>query len=238
MKINIIGTGNVASHLMKAFDGKAKTVQINSHTLEGLDPSADVTIISVTDRAIRDVASRLPEMKGIVAHTSGSVGMDALEGEAGINNYGVFYPLQTFSKNVSLQYDKIPFFIEGESDITTTKLLNLASLISDTVNVADSSKRKAIHVASVFACNFANFLWNCADTVLKENQLPFEILRPLLIETIRKTEEISPFDAQTGPARRNDTGVIESHLQMLSNRQELATIYELLSSSIRSHYHN
>ena len=234
MKINIIGRGNVASHLCNALRDKADVIPVNSRTLEGFDESADVSLIAVSDNAIREVAGRLPALKGILAHTSGSVPIDILKDSH--TNIGVFYPLQTFSKDVPLDYSKIPFFIEGIDKNSETILVSLARNISENVTIADSEKRKALHVASVFACNFANHLWHISDTLLKENGLTFSTILPLLEETLRKVSNVSPHDAQTGPARRHDTKVVDSHLQLLANHPDYQTIYNLLSSSISTLY--
>lgn len=234
-KINIIGRGNVATHLWKAFQAvpDVYAVIINPHTLEGLDKDADVTIISVSDNAINDVLSKLPPTSSIIAHTSGSTPIGILSGRQ--ESTGVFYPFQTFSKDKELDYDTIPFFIEASDPQAEETLLNLASRISKKIYRADSKKRKAMHVAGVFACNFANHLWSIADDILRANGMNFEVLRPLLQETLRKTETMSPFDGQTGPAVRSDSKTINSHLEFLdeqNSEQDVKEIYKLLSASI------
>ncbi len=236
MKINIIGSGNVASHLIKAFQDKAEIRHVNPHTLCGFDIDADVSIIAVTDNAIRQVAESLPEVAGIIVHTSGSTPIDALECRK--ERIGVFYPLQTFTKDVELDYSEIPFLIEAKDHDTELRLLKLAATISDNVRVADSEKRKTLHVASVFACNFVNHLWAISEKLLNENGMEFNIIRPLLKETLRKTEHMSPFDAQTGPAIRRDSKTIDTHLSLLETDRELMNIYQTLTSSIISSHHN
>lgn len=236
MKINIIGRGNVATHLVKAFGSKEEVCQVNPHNLEGFDKKADVTIISVSDNAIRNVAESLPPTSGIIAHTSGSTPIDVLECRK--EKTGVFYPLQTFTKGVELDYSEIPFLIEAKDTDTEKTLLDLAAKISNNVRIADSEMRKALHVASVFACNFANHLWAISEKLLNDNGLEFDIIRPLLKETLRKTEHLSPFDAQTGPAVRRDSKTIDTHLSLLENDRELMNIYQTLTSSIISSHHN
>lgn len=230
MTVNIVGSGKVARHLLRAFSGKVETAIVNPHSFEGLVVHADVTLICVSDNAIREVGSRLPSSAGIIAHTSGSIPLDAL---AGHDRYGVFYPLQTFSENSDPDYSIIPFFIEGSEEEVEKRLATLASLISKNVMSADSDKRKSLHLASVFACNFANHLWALADSILKKNGMDFNVLRPLLEETLLKTKTISPHDAQTGPAVRNDTEVIGKHLAMLENEPGVREIYRILTDSIR-----
>lgn len=230
--INLIGSGNVATHLARAFKNKADIFAVNPHTFEGFCPDADFAIIAVTDNAIREVAAKMPASESIVAHTSGSTPASILSFRG--NKYGVFYPLQTFSKARELNYKEIPFFIEACDKDTESKLMRLASIVSENVSVADSEKRKALHVASVFACNFANYLWNVADNILKENGLDFNMIRPLLKETLEKTNYLPPALAQTGPAIRKDTGTMASHLDFLSGNIEWSELYRMISSCIIS----
>ncbi|MDE6340196.1 MAG: DUF2520 domain-containing protein [Muribaculaceae bacterium] len=234
-KINIIGRGNVATHLQRAFEAVegVESVIINPHTLSGLNPNADFTIISVSDNAISEVASKLPPLESIIAHTSGSTSIDALCSRK--ESTGVFYPLQTFSKNKDLEYSEIPFFIEGSSAEVTEKLSDLARTISKNIYVADSKKRRALHVASVYACNFVNHLWYIAEKILNDNGMSFDVIRPLLKETLDKTENLSPYSGQTGPAVRKDTKTLDSHLDFLNEsgeNKDIIEIYNLLTSSI------
>ena len=235
LKVNIIGRGNVATHLIKAFLGAqdvAVTI-VNPHTLEELDLDAEVTLISVSDNAITEVLGNLPEMKSVIVHTSGATSMDIFSNRK--ESCGVFYPFQTFSKDKELDYSTIPFFIEGSDSHAEDVLTELASRISRSVYKADSYRRKVMHVAGVFACNFANHLWAIAHDILKDNEMDFSVLRPLLQETLRKTETIKPFDGQTGPAVRNDSKTINSHLEFLKDsqvNQDVIDIYNLLSRSI------
>lgn len=235
LRINIIGRGNVATHLFWAFQNvpEIKVTLVNPHTLEELDIDADVTIVSVSDNAIAEVLGMLPIMKSVLAHTSGSTSIDVFAERT--ESYGVFYPFQTFSKDKELNYRVIPFFIEGSDTHAEAVLLQLASKISRSVYNAESRKRKAMHVAGVFACNFANHLWSIADDILKANGMDFQVLRPLLQETLAKTEMISPHEGQTGPAVRNDSKTINSHLEFLRDsnvNQDVIDIYNRLSQSI------
>ncbi len=233
MKIAIIGRGNVATHLAKALTGKVDVTMVNPRTLADLPTDADIILISVSDDAIRDVALKIEAISDsspIIAHTSGSVGLEVLDGCADYK--GVFYPLQTFSKNVPLNYEEIPFFIEGSSPAVCTQLADLARLISDHVYEADSEKRRRLHIAAVFACNFSNHLVNIADGLLKEQNMDYRVLLPLLKETVRKLENVSPADAQTGPAVRGDRNVIDKHLAALSATPNLQHLYASLSESI------
>lgn len=238
MKINIIGRGNVGWHLSEAFRQKAEVMNVNPHTLAGLDANADLTIISVTDTAIPSILERLPELTGTVAHTSGSTGIEVFEkpGCDRFRSYGVFYPLQTFTKGKPLDYAKIPFFIEGVDAETEKTLMQTAAMVSENVVRADSGKRKALHIASVFACNFANHLWTIADDYLQDHGLDFKLLLPLIKETCGKIETLSPEKAQTGPAARNDNVIISNHIETLKKENnDNWQIYKVLSDSIIKH---
>lgn len=234
LRINIIGRGNVATHLMKAFSGKAECQSVNPHTLENLDPNADITLISVSDNAIAEVAAKLKGLHGIVAHTSGTIPLSLVAEIMPSTECGVFYPMQTFSKETELDYCKIPFFIEGKSEATEKALMHAASLISENVRIADSAKRKALHIGAVLSCNFANHLWTLADNYLKCNGIDFKDMLPLIDETTRKIHNLSPQEAQTGPAVRRDLNVIENHLHALEKYPVIQKIYKDLTDSIQS----
>lgn len=232
LKVAVIGSGNVATHLCKALEGKVELYQVDPRSLEGLPEYADIAVISVKDDAIKSVARRLDGKFGLTAHTSGSVPMSALA-DCGCE-HGVFYPLQTFTKDVELNYSEIPFFIEGSSADVTSSLSCLAHLISGNVREADSDSRKTLHLASVFACNFSNCLVGIADDILRRKGMDYSVLLPLLSQTLAKLQSLSPKEAQTGPAARLDMKVVNSHVQMLNEMGErnLAGIYEGLSAEI------
>lgn len=237
LKIGIIGRGNVATHLERAFrSASLEIVQINSRSLLGLGPDFNVLLIAVSDKAIEEVADRvgiaLPKFKGIVAHTAGSVDASILS--PFFENYGVFYPLQTFSRNIEItDYSEIPVFVEGSPHVLPT-LEWLGFRISKYVYVLDSERRKTLHLASVFACNFVNAMYSAAEDILKDCGLPFDVVTPLIRQTMLKALQRSPKECQTGPASRKDTEVLRQHLDMLASRPELAAIYEAVSKFIMS----
>lgn len=232
MRIDVIGSGNVATHLLRALTGLADVRQVIPRSLEGLRPDADIRLICVSDSAIREVAERLPASDAVTAHTSGATPLSAI---ADIHTRcGVFYPLQTFSKDTELEYSDIPFLIEGSDAATTSLLSEVASLISRDVREADSEMRQKIHVASVFACNFTNHLWTLADEYMEKEGLDFKILLPLIRESYRKIRDHRPGDVQTGPASRKDYPTIDRHLAALGQYHEMKEIYRILSSSIIS----
>lgn len=234
-RLNIIGRGNVGIHLAKAFADVADVSVIDPHTLARLNPAADYTLICVSDNAVPEVAAKLAETSGIVAHTSGSVPLSALP-SSGCHANGVFYPLQTFSRDVVLDYSEIPVFIEGENEETAERLERLARLMSGNVRRARSDTRRRIHLASVVACNFTNHLYALADDILKSDGIGFDALSPLIKETARKAALGDPAANQTGPARRGDSSTINRHLDMLAGNPRLRKIYRLLSDSITDRY--
>lgn len=233
MKTDIIGGGNVATHLYKALSGKTDVRLVAPRTLEGLRDDCDIIVLSVSDSIIEELASRIPDNGAILAHTSGSVSIDAINNR---RHKGVFYPLQTFTKGIELDYSRIHFFIEGNDEHSATKLRDLALQISEHIHDADSALRKRLHVASVFACNFTNHMYTIADSLLSESGLDISMLSPLIEETVRKITKSTPFNAQTGPARRGDTAVMDSHIALLADRPAEREIYRLVSRSIFNTY--
>ncbi|MFQ3173368.1 MAG: putative short-subunit dehydrogenase-like oxidoreductase (DUF2520 family) [Flavobacterium sp.] len=250
VKVIIIGSGNVAQHLIVAFQ-KSQTagtaielVQVFSrkkgallHLLDSdkivtdfsgvLD--ADLYIIAVSDDAIASVSDQLPFKNRLVVHTSGSAALDCLNNN---NRKGVFYPLQTFTKRKEVDFNNIPICLEGENSTDFRLLEKVAKSISEKVFAINSKQRKALHVAAVFVNNFTNHLYLVGNEICKEHQVPFDILKPLILETAQKIITLSPEDAQTGPAKRNDKQTIEAHQLFLTNTNQ-ANIYKTLTQSIQ-----
>lgn len=247
IKIVLIGSGNVAQHLIKGF-AKSKEIEIKqvfSRKKESLLNlieqnkitdnyndliEADLYIISVSDDAIASVSSKLPFENRLVAHTSGSVTLDSLDKK---NRKGIFYPLQTFTKGKTIDFSEIPFCLESENDSDLELLEKVAKTISKNIFKTDEKQRKALHISAVFVNNFVNELYRIGNEICEENKVSFEILKPLILETVNKVMTLSPKEAQTGPAKRNDTQTIESHLDFLSNENH-ATIYKILTQSIQN----
>ncbi|MCH5230039.1 MAG: DUF2520 domain-containing protein [Muribaculaceae bacterium] len=229
--ISIIGSGNVATHLFKALGGKTQVELIEPHSLKGLNLNSELIILAVADEAISQILPKLKETSSIIVHTSGSVDMECLKEKN--REYGVLYPLQTFSKNLEMNYDDIPFFIEASSPSVEDKLKDIASLITKNVRYANSQARKQLHLASVFACNFTNALAGVAKELLSETDIEFSVFMPLLRQTVEKLKYLSPKEAQTGPAIRNDRKIIRAHLDMLGKEPELKALYELLTKRIQ-----
>lgn len=245
ISITLIGSGNVAQHLIKAISKSSQLdlVQVvarNPETISHLISSdkiisdyttikeADLYLISVSDNAIAEVSSKLEFENRLIAHTSGSFSMDDLQSK---NRKAVFYPLQTFSKNKDVNFKEIPICLEAQTKEDLDLLKKIASLISDKVFEIDSVQRKSLHVSAVFVSNFVNHLYSIGNTICEENNVPFEVLKPLILETASKIEMLSPNDAQTGPAKRNDTETINAHLKFLSDENQ-KNIYKILTKSI------
>jgi predicted short-subunit dehydrogenase-like oxidoreductase (DUF2520 family) len=249
-KVIIIGSGNVAQHLIVAFQNSQNMgteidlIQVFSRQKESISnlldldkitddlatlEEADLYIIAVSDDAIADVSSQLPFKNRLVVHTSGSISLDALDND---NRKGVFYPLQTFTKNKDVDFKTIPICLESENATDFQLLEKVAKMISDKVFAINSEQRKALHVAAVFVNNFTNHLYQIGSEICQENQVPFEILKPLIAETAQKIMVLSPEEAQTGPAKRNDSSTIEAHEAFLSDENHLK-IYKTLTQSIQ-----
>ncbi|MGB5435771.1 MAG: Rossmann-like and DUF2520 domain-containing protein [Maribacter sp.] len=249
IRIVILGTGNVAKHLYKAFKAQdsLEVVQVygrNPKALRYFEPYtkttselsnimvADVYMLAVSDDAIGTLSKQLNLTQGILVHTSGSVAMNLLPNRMG---RGVFYPLQTFSENRVLDFKEIPICIEASDDDGLRLLTQLASALSETVVPLNSKKRRALHLAAVFANNFTNHMYHLSHEFCDQKDVPFKLLLPLIKETADKLEGLSPYDAQTGPARRNDKGTLKKHLSQLKSENH-KKIYSLLSKSIQTTY--
>ncbi|SNR96575.1 Rossmann-like and DUF2520 domain-containing protein [Flavobacterium sp. ov086] len=245
-RITIIGSGNVAQHLIKAFTKSEliEIVQVFSRKKEALTSlisfdkivndfneliEVDLYIIAVSDKAISEVSKQLPFQNRIVVHTSGAASLDVLDPK---NRKGVFYPLQTFSKKKEIDFSTVPMCLEAENTFDFRILESVAKSISNAVFPINSVQRKALHVSAVFVNNFTNHLYQIGQEICDEHQVPFEVLKPLIQETAEKIKTLDPIDAQTGPAKRNDTVTIESHLEYLNNENQ-KNIYKLLTQSIQ-----
>ncbi|MDA9316292.1 DUF2520 domain-containing protein [Polaribacter sp.] len=228
ISILIIGNGNVASHLYKAFSkvDAVLVTRIKSRNLTVI-PNADVTIIAVSDDAIAEVSSKI--LNSLVVHTSGSVAMTSLNNKG---KKGVFYMLQTFSKNKSVDFSKVPFCLEAENEKDYILLELLANLIGKKIYAINSEQRKALHIAAVFVNNFTNHMYKTGSDICAENNVPFAILEPLMKETAAKIKTLSPAAAQTGPAIRNDQKTINKHLALLNEQQQ--EIYTTITKSIQN----
>lgn len=250
MKVVIVGSGNVATHLSLAIASLEgiEICQVYSPTeahaeilAERLncdfvtDPTqirkeADVYLFALKDQALETVIRAVPANNGLWLHTSGSMPMQVFAGYT--ERYGVLYPLQTFSKSREISFRGIPLFIECHRKEDKNCLEDLALRLSGKVCELSSEKRRSLHLAAVFACNFTNHIYALAEEILAKEGLSRDYLFPLIDETAAKVHELPAQEAQTGPAIRYDENIINKHLGMLADDPDVQTIYRLLSQSI------
>ena len=248
MKIILIGSGNLATHLGIALNAKHTILQVYSRSeasskllarklscryttdVKNISTEADCYIVALRDEAIRSFLQKFPSTNKIVAHTSGSVPLKIFGDR--FKNSGVFYPVQTFSIKHPVDLKKVPVCIEAANDSTKKKLTSLAKSITASIHYMNSEQRKRIHLAAVFANNFSNHLFAIAENILAREKISFDLLRPLIFETAMKVQRYSPLEVQTGPAKRGDIAVMEEHLKLLSGKKEFTDIYKRISESI------
>ena len=254
MKVVFIGSGNLATHLSLAMKGAGiEVVQVYSQTEshasllanklscsyttepEFIVVDADVYIFSVKDSTLLDLIHKIPQNKGLWLHTAGSVPMGVFEGYN--DRYGVLYPLQTFSKNRDIDFSIVPVFIESNSAGDEAYLLSFAGKLTRQVISLSSEKRKHLHLAAVWACNFTNHMYLMASKILQEQSLSEAFLLPLIDETAAKVHQLSAREAQTGPAIRYDENIIEKHIELLSD-PNMKELYRLISRNIHKESSN
>jgi predicted short-subunit dehydrogenase-like oxidoreductase (DUF2520 family) len=250
--IVLVGAGNVATHMSKAFrDQGYRIVQVYSRTLESarilasqldttfitninrLDYTSDLYLFCLKDDALMPVLSETRFTTQLLVHTSGTLPLNIFQEYS--KNYGVLYPVQTFSKTRRMDMSDVPFCIEASNPDAALVLENLISEISKNIIYMDSEKRKFLHLAAVFACNFPNHMYHLAKKILWLKDLSFDLLKPLILETAGKILETDPKDAQTGPAVRGDQKILEEHLHLLKNLPEIQKMYTFVSNSISAH---
>lgn len=256
LKVSFIGSGNLAWHLAPALDNVGFPVtEIYSPNHKHADALTDRTyqaeakdsldfstsksrifIIAASDDAIKEIASEiiLP-VNSFLLHTSGSQPLSALE-SADADNIGSFYPLQTFTKNKKVDFKTVPIFIESSNQATENLMISIAKALGSSVRKIGSEDRKALHVAAVFASNFTNHMLMISKEILHQNSLSFDLVKPLITETINKSLTIGPEKTQTGPAFRSDLKILDSHMDFLKDDEKIAEIYQLISQSIIDKY--
>ena len=251
-RIVLIGAGNVATHLGMGLQKAGwQVVQVYSRTeasaselasrlgvpfvtsLEAVCTDADVYLVMVKDAVLQELIPAVVKGRegALFVHTAGSVSMSVWENHA--RRYGVLYPMQTFSKAREVDFALVSFFVEANGETELLRLKEMASSLSPKVYEATSAQRTYLHMAAVFACNFANHMYALSAHLLEKNGLPFNAMLPLIDETARKAHELSPKDAQTGPAVRRDTNVMNKHLEMLAGEPKMKEIYKIISNSIQ-----
>jgi predicted short-subunit dehydrogenase-like oxidoreductase (DUF2520 family) len=251
--ISFAGAGRVASAIcMEMYRAGFKIELIvsesekNGHSLADLckalwspdpifPPSTDIVIVAVPDHKLKNVLDKIKcKPETLVVHTAGSVGIDVFPGH--ILHKGVFYPLQTFSKERKVIFKNLPFFLESSDMESDETLQKLAECIGGKVFFANTEHRQMLHLAAVFVCNFTNHMLTEGQEIATQAGFPFEVLSPLIGETISKAMDIGPNHSQTGPAVRNDQNTIEKHLELLSFSTELQRMYSEMTRSIIKYY--
>lgn len=250
--ISFIGAGNLAWHLAPTLENAGHYVKEvysqNGVTAKNLvgnlydatlktnldfsDSTSQIFILALPDDAIQSVANELilPELS-LLIHTSGGKTIGVLEDSAAAA-FGVFYPLQSFSKSRPVDFEQIPILIESDNKEATQILKNLGKSISKHVKFVSSEQRAKLHLAAVFANNFTNHLLAIAETLAKDAKLDFSLLKPLIIETVEKSLKLSPKKAQTGPAKRGDIETLDKHMELLAGDEPLQEIYKIISQHI------
>lgn len=252
-KISFIGSGRVATALALEFYQKgfivseiwsndfknatslARKVKSTAvKKIEKMNPQTDLFIIAVKDDFIAETAKKIPGKNPFIVHTSGTASVKELKKIS--KNSGVFYPLQTFTGKSTVYLKSVPFLIEGSNSIIEKRISLIGKIISDTVLKINSAQRKKIHLSAVFVSNFPNYFYSIAETILKKEKIPFEILLPLIENVTNNLYHSLPTKNQTGPAIRKDKKTLAAHLELLKANKDWQKIYELISQSIMNHY--
>ena len=256
LSIVLLGAGRVATHLAPALkDAGYSLVQVWSRTeasarqlaeplgvpyttdFQTVATDADAYIVCVADAALPEVAGRIVDRVGeapLFLHTAGSVGVELWQGYR-VSRYGILYPLQTFSKERAVDMHEVSLFVEASDENTLAEVDALARSLSGKVFRADSKLRARLHIAAVFACNFSNAMYDVAHQLLAQEDIPFEVLLPLIDETAAKVHELAPYEAQTGPAVRGDQAVMQRHVESLATNGKLQQLYTMISEYIANH---
>ena len=248
MKVALVGAGNLATNLAVALQEAGHTiVQVFSRTrqsaellaervgtsaitdLHQLASDADLYIVSISDSALSTLDYSAFPPQALVVHTAGSIPMDVIP----LSRRGVFYPMQTFSRQRIVDFSNIPIFVEASSEDDTTFLFDFARTINNKVYRLSSADRIYLHLAAVYCSNFVNHCYAMSEEILRQHGLPFSVMLPLVDEVAAKVHQVSPQEAQTGPAIRHDYNVIRHHLSLLEDQPRLQEIYEIMSESIQ-----
>lgn len=247
ISVTILGAGNVATHLFKAF-GKSKEASVKQWFNRSIDSissykddvdiiddlsqleEADLYILAVSDDAISELSSQLPFENRLVVHTSGSVSAYDIDKK---HKRGVFYPLQTFSKDADMDFENVPICIEAIDKKSYPLLRKIALSLGSPTRRINSDQRRVLHLAAVFVNNFTNQLYRIGHEITESEGAEFDALKPLILETAKKIQDFSPYKAQTGPARRKDKKTIKKQIKSLEDNPHHQDIYKLLTASIQ-----
>ena len=249
IKIILLGAGNVGHHLSKAFNksteidlvqwysrdnSKVSYNDIDTEIINDLSKikSADIYVISISDSYVGEISEKLNVSEKLVVHTSGSLDLSIIDSK---NRRGVFYPLQTLSKNKEIELAKVPICIESENNKDLVLLETISKYIGCKTYKIDYNQRKILHLAAIFSNNFVNHMFTIAKEILDDKNLDFNILKPLINETVDKIHKLDPENAQTGPAIRNNNEIILNHIKTLK-KDDHKKLYELMTKLIKDKY--
>jgi len=249
IKIILLGAGNVGHHLSKAFNksteidlvqwysrdnSKVSYNDIDTEIINDLSKikSADIYVISISDSYVGEISEKLNVSEKLVVHTSGSLDLSIIDKK---NRRGVFYPLQTLSKNKEIELAKVPICIESENNKDLVLLETISKYIGCKTYKIDYNERNILHLAAIFSNNFVNHMFTIAKEILDDKNLDFNILKPLINETVDKIHKLDPENAQTGPAIRNNNEIILNHIKTLK-KDDHKKLYELMTKLIKDKY--
>ena len=253
----MIGAGNLATQLARSLPAAGhEVVQVYSRSRESAEllagrmgceavteladvrPDADVYVLAVKDSVLSQLVAALPQCgdDSVLVHTAGSMPMDLFASRS--EHYGVFYPMQTFSKQRDVDFRQIPAFVESSDAFSHDVRCALASSLCDRVVEMSTEDRRYLHLAAVWACNFVDHCYDITSEVLSSHGIPFDVMLPLIDETARKVHELTPKQAQTGPAVRYDTNVMDRHIDLMAGEPQLQQLYKALSESIHNRFSN
>jgi predicted short-subunit dehydrogenase-like oxidoreductase (DUF2520 family) len=252
-KLSFAGAGRVAGALCTALHSAGHTIIriVSQSPSEGwrlateckaswskdlnFSEPTDIIIVAVPDNSLEAVLSAIrcsPDT--LVVHTAGSYGLDVFP--ENFRNRGVFYPLQTFSKERIIDFNELPFLLEASDDQSKHILENLALSVNGRVHFVDPDRRRKIHLAAVFVCNFTNHMFTIGQEIASGAGVPFELFAPLINETVAKALINGPYESQTGPAVRNDRNTIAKHMELLSLSPDIQKLYHDVTQSILQHH--
>ena len=247
LKVSVLGSGNLGTHMVNLLNDSSEVKLVQWYSRSKIDDqeievtnditmlkNAEIYILCVSDDSISDLSNQLIFNNKLVVHTSGSTTYESINKK---NRRGVFYPLQSFSKTRKLNYSEIPVCIEAENDIDLNILIDLCNKIGCSFHKINFEQRKNLHLAAVITNNFTNYLFSLSKEILSDQNLNFDILKPLINETVNKIHKLDPSESQTGPARRNDQNIIDMHIKMLKD-QDHQNLYKLISQMIKRNYDN
>ncbi len=248
MKVAVIGSGNVATTLARLIHKQGHLVQhVASRQVQNAQQLAnefnatysdytgvnevvsDLFIIAIPDNAIGDCISHFHTGNRVLVHTAGSVSKDILGSAA--DHYGVLYPLQSLRKEMPY-IPGIPFLVDGNSQEVTAFLIQFAGSLGDRVEACGDQDRLNLHVAAVIVSNFTNHLYALAENFCGKENINFDLLKPLILETAQRIQLVSPMEVQTGPAVRKDIQTLDKHLKLLQDHPKLKYLYLKLTDSI------